>query len=407
MGSGLVIIPEPKGQGVWDLDGREYLDMSLGGVGTAVLGYADDEVDDAVSAALRAGVSCSLNCPEEVELAELLCELHPWARHGAVHPVGRRGHGCCRSHCPRFHRKDTVAFCGYHGWSDWYLAANVGDRDALKGHLMGGLEAAGVPEQLEGTALPFHYNRLDELEAIIESEKGRLAAIVMEPLRGQQPDPEFIAGVRAAADRIGAVLIMDEISAGFRYTTGGAHLVKLDIDPDMAVFSKALGNGYAISAVIGRREIMEVAGNIFISSTNWTERVGFAAALATVRKHRRENVADHLVELGSSVQEGWRKLGVRHGLDVVVGGMDPMGNFHIEHPDFQALKAYFIECMLERGFLASSQCYIMQAHTREDVDAYLGACDECFGLLAQAVDSGDVHERLKGAPSIAGFQRLA
>ena len=274
-----------KGAIIWDLDGNEYVDMSLSGVGANVLGYADQDVDEAVKQAIAKGTSSSLNCLEEVKLAEFLCELHPWAEMvrytrtgGEAMTVAVR---IARAHTGR----DKVAFCGYHGWHDWYLAANLGSENALGEHLLPGLNPAGVPKGLVGTAFPFRYNHLGELEEIVAAHGKELAAVVMEPIRDLDPEPGFIEGVRALADEAKAVLIMDEISAGFRLTTGGAHLVVHKIVPDIAVFSKALGNGYPIAAVIGKANPMEAAQNSFISSTCWTERIGPTAAIATIDEH--------------------------------------------------------------------------------------------------------------------------
>ncbi|WP_319763614.1 aminotransferase class III-fold pyridoxal phosphate-dependent enzyme [Maridesulfovibrio sp.] len=396
-----------EGAKVWDLDNNEYLDMSIAGIGACVLGYADQEVDDAVKSAIANGVASSLNCYEEVELAEKLCDLHPWADMVRYSRSGGEAMAMAVRIARASSGKDVVAFCGYHGWHDWYLAANLGTENALGEHLISGLNPAGVPKGLTGSSYPFCYNKIEELEEIVAKNKGKLGVIVMEPLRSCDPEPGFIEAVRKIADEEGAVLIMDEISAGFRYTTGGAHLVKHKVSPDMAVFSKALGNGYAISAVIGRESVMQAAQKTFISSTNWTERIGPAAALATIRKHKRENVADHLVSMGTQVMQGWKKLGDKYGFDLHVGGMEAMSHFSIEHPDFLSLKALFIQHMLDKGFLASNLCYIMHTHTQEHIDTYLEACDSGFKLIREAMDKGDVTSRLKGNPSVAGFKRLS
>ncbi|XPV76169.1 MAG: aminotransferase class III-fold pyridoxal phosphate-dependent enzyme [Desulfovibrio sp.] len=396
-----------SGAMVTDLDGNEYLDMSIAGIGTCVLGYSDPEIDEAVLQAVKNGVNSSLNCPEEVDLADKLCEIHPWADMVRF----TRSGGEAMSLAVRVARastgKDVVAFCGYHGWADWYLAANLGTENALGEHLISGLSPAGVPKGLTGTAFPFRYNHLEELEAIVEEHGHNLAAIVMEPLRQYLPEEGFIEGVRALADKTGAPLIIDEISAGFRYTTGGAHLVKHKVSPDMAVFSKALGNGYAISAVIGREKIMQAAQTTFISSTNWTERIGPVAALATIEKHKRENVAEHLISFGSSVMKGWESLGAKHGLEVTTGGMEPMGHFSIKCDDFLSTKALFIQEMLDQGILASNMCYVMYSHTQEHLERYMAACDNAFKTIAKALDKGDVIERLRGNPSTAGFKRIS
>lgn len=396
-----------KGSRVWDLDGNEYLDMSIGGIGACVLGYADDDVDDAVVASIRNGVASSLNCPEEVELADLLCSLHPWAKKVRFSRSGGEAMTMAVRLARAFTGKDLVAFCGYHGWMDWYLAANLAEDSALDGHLIPGLNPRGVPRGLAGTALPFRYNHIEDLEEIIQKNTGKLAAIVMEPIRSEHPLPGFIERVRQLADESGAVLIMDEISAGFRYCAGGAHTVLHTVTPDMAVFSKALGNGYAISAVIGIEDVMDAAQKTFISSTNWTERVGPTAALAMIKKYQRLNVQNTFLELGGKIQIGWREIGAKHGFAMDVNGMEAMGHFSFESDDFLAYKAYFVQLMLEQGILASNLCYLMASHTLEDVERYLTACNHAFKHLAEARDKSDIHQRLRGKPAASGFKRLA
>jgi len=395
-----------KGSRVWDLDGNEYVDMSIAAIGAAVLGYADPDVDAAVCAAVANGVVSSLNCPEEVELAELLCELHPWAEMVRYARTGGEAMAMAVRIARAATGREEVAFCGYHGWHDWYLAANVGTENALGEHLLPGLSPRGVPRGLAGTAHPFGYNRLDELSRIVEQRGERLAAIVMEPIRNHDPEPGFLAGVRALADKVGAVLLVDEISAGFRLCTGGAHLKLFPAMPDMAVFSKALGNGYAVAAVIGRRGVMEAAQATFVSSTNWTERVGPTAALATIRKHAALDAASRLCSLGERVQRGWREAAQRHGLALHAGGMKPMSHFSFEGEDGLAMKAYFVQEMLAEGYLASNQYYAMHAHSDEDVAGYLAAVDRVFARLAEAKAQDALAGNLRGAPAVSGFKRL-
>ena len=396
-----------KGARVWDVDGRDYLDMSIGGIGACVLGYADDAVDDAVIRSIRDGVACSLNCPEEVELADVLCGLHPWAQMARFARSGGEALAMAvriaRAHTGR----DQVAFCGYHGWSDWYLAANLATDQALDGHLIAGLDPAGVPRGLVGTAWPFSYNQLDELKAIVGQHGHKLAAIVMEPLRNDDPAPGFIEGVRRIANDCGAVLVMDEVSAGFRYCTGGAHLVKHSVTPDLAVFSKALGNGYAIAAVIGREAVMQTAQKTFISSTNWTERVGPTAALACIAEYQRRRPWEQFARHGQRIKQAWLDMGTRYGFAMDVGGMDAMAHFSFADPDFLSYKAYFVQLMLDEGILASNLCYLMAAHTDADVEVYLSACERAFATLAEAKEAGDVAQRLRGKPSVSGFKRFA
>ena len=395
-----------KGVEVVDLDGNSYVDMSIMGVGACILGYADPEVDGAVKSAIDNGVMCTLNSPHEVELAELLCELHPWAQMVRYARAGGEAMAMAvriaRAHTGR----DKVAFCGYHGWTDWYLAANLSDDNALDGHLFPGLEPAGVPRALRGTAFSFHYNRLEELEAIITAHREDLAAIIMEPQRGQEPEEGFLEGVRDIASEIGAVLIFDEITTGFRMTTGGIHLL-LDVNPDMAVFAKAMANGYPMAAVIGTEDVMQAAQSTFISSTNWTERIGPVAALATIHKCDRERVAEHLKEIGKHVREVWQEAADESGLKLKLSGSLPcIPEFTLEYEDELTQTTLFTQLMLERGYLAYNQVHPSLAHRRHHVEEYLGAVVDAFAILADAVTQGDGESRLKGPLAQRGFYRL-
>jgi glutamate-1-semialdehyde 2,1-aminomutase len=395
-----------KGVEVWDLDGNRYIDMSIAGIGANILGYADPDVDEAVREAINNGSSSSLNCPEEVELADLLCDLHPWAEKVRYARTGGESMSMAVRIARAYTRKDRVAFCGYHGWHDWYLAANLSTENALGEHCLPGLNPRGVPKGLAGTAFPFRYNHLEELESIVRKSKNNLAAIVMEPIRSEKPEPGFLEGVCALAEETGAVYIVDEISAGFRMNSGGAHLL-FNITPDIAVFSKALGNGYPIAAVVGKGEIMEAAQSTFISSTMWTERIGPTAALATVKKHKNVDAGAHLIAIGNQVQQGWARLAKKNGLKIQVSGIPPLSHFSFEHDNGLAMKALFVQLMLESGFLASTLFYAMYAHEDSHVKQYLSAVNKAFAEISRANQKGNIENRLKGLPASSGFKRLA
>lgn len=394
-----------KGVEVVDLDGRRFIDMSQMAIGACVLGYGDPDVDDAVKNAVEAGVACTLNAPEEVQLADLLCEIHPWAEMVRYARSGGESMSVATRIARAHTRKDRIAFCGYHGWTDWYLAANLGEQNSLDGHLLPGLQPAGVPRGLKGTAIPFHYNRLDQLEAIVAEHGDDLAAIVMEPQRDTPPEAGFLEGVRAIASRIGAVLVFDEITSAFRQNSGGIHLL-LGVEPDIAVFAKALGNGYAMAAIIGRRGVMEAAQGSFISSTNWTERIGPAAALAMIRKHRAHQVGSHLNKVGTLMLEGWEALGKKWGLQVHVSGLPSMPHFAIVHEDELALMTLFTKAMLDEGYLATGALKMSFAHTEEIVERYFEAADRAFGILAKAAAEGNAAQLVGGPLARRGFYRL-
>lgn len=394
-----------KGVEVWDLDGNKYIDMSTNGIGACILGAADPDVDAAVKRAIESGTMSTLNAPEEVELADLLCDLHPWA--GMVRYARGGGEAMAVAvRIARAHtRRDKVAFCGYHGWHDWYLSANLSQEQALDGHLLPGLEPLGVPRGLIATALPFRYNHLEDLNAIVAQHESELAAIVMEPIRDQAPPPGFLEGVRKTASAIGAVLIIDEVSAGFRLITGGAHL-RFNLEPDMAVFAKAISNGYPMAAIIGRSAVMEAAQNTFISSTYWTERIGPVAALATIRKHQSHDVSSHLNRMGEMVQTGWRQAAEATGLPIEIGGIYPLSHFAIQSDQSQAAHTLFTQIMLEKGFLASRGFYPTYAHREEHLESYLAAVREAFSMIAAALKSNHLMAKLKGPIAHTGFKRL-
>jgi glutamate-1-semialdehyde aminotransferase len=199
---------------------------------------------------------------------------------------------------------------------------------------------------------------------------------------------------------------MDEISAGWRLRTGGAHL-RYEIIPDMAVFAKAMSNGYPMAAIIGVADVMEAFQSTFVSSTYWTERIGPAAALATIRKHRRLDVARHLIEIGTQIQAGWRAAATRAQLAITVGGMPPLSHFSFDYDDGQAIRTLFTQIMLGKGFLATNAFYAAHAHQSDHARNYLEAVEEAFVEIAEALNRNEVAQRLKGPIAQTGFRRLA
>ncbi len=394
-----------KGCEVWDTEGRHYYDFAGMGVGSCILGYADDAVDDAVQAAIKEGSMCTLNCPEEIELAERLLSLHPWS--DMVRFTRTGGEACAVA--VRIARaasgRSKVAFCGYHGWHDWYLSANIGDSSRLEAQLLPGLDPHGVPEELRQTALPFRYNAVEELEALMDVHGREIGVIIMEPRREQAPAPGFLETVRKHADRIGAVLIFDEVTSGFRMNLGGIHML-YGVEPDVAVFGKALGNGYPIAAVIGKRAVMDAAQNTFISSTMWTERIGFVAALAALRKMEECDVPSRLNRYGERINGGWKGLSDKHKIGIHISGVPPLTHmtFDTSHPP--AAQTLYTQEMLAEGYLLGASVYTTYAYSDEIVDDFIAASDPVFGFIKEASDSGNIEKYLKGTVLHAGFKRL-
>lgn len=393
-----------KGCKVWDLDGTEYVDMSIMGVGTNTLGYGRPEVDEAVHGTINAGNMSTFNCPEEVYLAEKLIQLHPWADMARFARSGGEANAVAVRIARAASGKDKVAICGYHGWHDWYLAANLSDERNLAGHLLPGLEPKGVPQNLRGTVLPFSYNRFDELEALVAAHD--IGVIKMEVSRNQGPVGNFLQRVRELATARGIVLIFDECTSGFRQTYGGLHKL-YGVEPDMAMFGKAMGNGYAITATIGRRGIMEAAQTTFISSTFWTERIGPTAALKTLEVMQSLQSWERITDTGRDITQRWCALAQKHGLSIDTNGLPALTGFSFNSPNAQAYKTLITQEMLSKGYLAGTTVYVCTEHTAETVAGYFDALEPVFALIKECEEGRDVKSLLKGPVCHSGFKRLA
>ena len=392
-----------KGCKVWDLDGNEYIDMSTMGIGTNILGYGNPEVDDVVRGVVDAGNMSTLNCPEEVYLAEKLIELHPWADMARFARSGGEANAIAIRIARAATGKDKVAICGYHGWHDWYLSANLGDDKNLGEHLLPGLEPKGVPENLRDTVYPFSYNNFPELEKLVATRD--IGVIKMEVSRSCVPEDNFLQKIRQLASKHNIVLIFDESTSGFRECLGGLHKV-YGVEPDMAVFGKALGNGYAITAVIGRREIMEVAQSTFISSTFWTERIGPTAALKTLEVMEKEKSWEKITKTGLDITARWKGLADKYGLSITTSCLPALTYFTFNSENALAYKTLITQEMLNKGYLAGNKIHACTAHSPEIVSLFFEKLDPVFGLIKECEDGRDVMSLLKGPVCHSGFKRL-
>jgi len=392
-----------KGCKVWDLDGKEYIDMCIMGVGTNVLGYGNSEVDKAVLDAVQAGNMSTFNCPEEVYLAERLVELHPWADMVRLARSGGEANALSIRIARAASGKDKVAICGYHGWHDWYLSANLSDDKNLDGHLLPGLEPKGVPRELGGSVLPFQYNDFEQLKQLVETNE--VGAIKMEVVRNQEPENNFLHKVRQLATEHGIVLIFDECTSGFRETFGGLH-IKYGVEPDMAVFGKTLGNGYAITAVAGRLDVMEAAQTTFISSTFWTERIGPSAALKTLDVMEQLKSWELISDIGSQISQRWQLLADKHSLSIQHSGLKALTGFAIQSEHALAYKTLITQEMLKQGYLAATSVYTCIDHSPDVIDGYFEALDPIFALIRECEDGRDVMTLLEGPICHSGFKRL-
>jgi glutamate-1-semialdehyde 2,1-aminomutase len=394
-----------KGCQIWDLDGHEYYDFAQMGVGSCILGYADRDVNSAVMKAVADGSMSTLNCKEEVELAEKLISLHPWS---SMARFARTGGEAC-SIAVRIARaasgRQKVAFCGYHGWHDWYLSSNLSNKSNLDEQLLPGLDTLGVPDNLKNTALPFNYNKISELKEHIDHYPNEIGCIIMEPVRGNHPEPGFLEEVKEISKRIGAVLIFDEVTSGFRMNVGGIHL-NYGVNPDVIILGKALGNGYPISAIVGTKEVMDYAQSTFISSTFWTERVGFCAALATIDKMEKKRVPEKLIEYGILINKGWEDSAKKHMLDINISGIPPLTHISFETTNPLAIQTLYAQEMLKKGFLQGSSVYTTYAYSEEIIDKFIKNTDEVFALIESAIKEDKVNEFLESDIIEIGFKRL-
>ena len=361
-----------KGCFIWDLDGKKYIDVGLMGVGTNVLGYNNRAVNNAVKKAIDKINMSTFNAPEEVQLAEKLIEIHPWASMVRFARTGGEANAVAIRIARAFTKSTKVAVCGYHGWHDWYLAANIKNKKNLKNHLMDNLNTDGVPKSLINTIYPFNYNDFEGLKKIIE--KNKIKIIKMEVKRYDEPRNNFLKKIRNYATKKNILLIFDECTTGFREVFGGLHK-KYKINPDIAIFGKALGNGFAITAVIGKRNIMETAKNSFISSTFWTERSGSVAALKTIELMEKEKSWKQINAIGKKIKLGWKKLSKKYKLNLLIYGSNVLPTFKFKSQKNLEYMKFITEQMLKRRFLFKNTVYVSVAHKKNIIDKYFKNLD--------------------------------
>lgn len=390
-----------------DMDGNTFLDMCYMGIGSCTLGYADPDVNEQVIASISNGSMSTLNTPLELKLADILLDIHSWAdcvkyaRSGGeamaiATRLGRAASG-----------KDKVLFSGYHGWHDWYLSSNIGPSDALgEWHLLPGLRPMGVPKSLEGTAIPFQYNNIDQFRQIISANHGEIGVVIVETVRNIIPDLKFFEEIKSVCKSLGIVFILDEITSGFRLNMGGAHL-KYGIEPDVAVFGKTMSNGFPMSAIVGKREVLECAQQTFVSSLNWTECVGPAAAIATIEKMNSINIFEHTSDLGIRMQDIWTEAAKSHGVDITITGPIPqLSLFSFNGNKSLETKTYYIQEMLNCGYLTTTAFYPSWAHSEKHLNEFEKTVGDIFAKISLLQKTNDIDSAINGPICHTGFNRL-
>ena len=407
LGVSPVVATRGKGSRIWDVDGHEYIDW-VSAIGSVILGYADPVVDQAVKQQIDRGTNFSITHELELELAELLVERIPCAEMVRY----ARGGGDACAVAVRIARgstgRDRILFCGYHGWHDWYQAANHGSDGDLDEHLFPGIEPIGVPSALAGTAIPFAYGDLDGLGERLDRYRGEVAAVMMEPMRSELPAEGYLEGVASLCRDHDVVLIFDEVSTGFRPSDAGVQPV-LGVEPDMAVFAKSISNGYAMGAVVGRRDVMAPADRMFVSSTYWGETVGLAATVATLTELRNRNTAQTLARTGAALKQRLNDVASDVGVSICCTGVDyhPHLEFSVEDPVLEnKIATLYVQEMAKRGHHGYASFYLNESQGEVEIEMLSDAAREVFALIGETLDDGRIDERLEVEERQEFFRRL-
>jgi glutamate-1-semialdehyde 2,1-aminomutase len=390
-----------KGCNVWDLEGGKYLDISMMGIGTNTLGYSRKEIDDAVRRVVNKGNISTLNSKEEIYLAEQLTEMHPWSQMVKFSRTGGEAAAIAVRIARAASGRDKVAICGYHGWHDWYLSANLNNFKNLDSHLMPNIPIKGVQKSIKDSTFVFEYNDFEQLKKIVS--RNDIGTVIMEVSRNEKPKNNFLENIRSFTKKNNIVLIFDECTSGFRETYGGLHL-KYKINPDIATFGKALGNGYAINAIVGTDEVMNYANSTFISSTFWTERIGSVAALETLKVMKKIESWKIISKIGKKIKLQWEQLSKAHNLNIFIKGLDAICSFSFENNHLE-YKTYISQEMLKNKILASNVVYCCTEHNPYVLERYFNILDDVFKKISLCERKKlNIYDLLDGRVCIPGIR---
>ena len=391
-----------KGCFVWDLKGKKYIDMIFA-VGQNTLGYANSEIDKKIINALRKGNMTSLNCIEELELAQRLLKIHKWAGMAKFARSGAEASSIAIRIARSVNNNDSIAVCGYHGWHDWYLSMNLKSKNSLNDHLLPGLNPIGVPKYLKNKVHPFSMNDFKGFKDLYS--KYKIGIAIIEIARTSMPNVEFLKKVRKFFNKIKIILIFDECTSAFRINFGGIHLIT-KVNPDIATFGKALGNGYAISAIIGKKNIMKQAKGSFISSTFWSERIGYVAANETLKLMQKKKSQNLIKKNGSYIQKKLKQISKEYKVPIIVNDMKGITSFVFKN-NHQKLKTFMTQEMLKFGFLASNVTYVSIEHNKKIVDKYIYYLSKVFKKIYLLQSKNFKFPFLEGPVSASHFKRLS
>ncbi len=394
-----------KGVTVWDLDGKKYIDMAQMGIGSSILGYSNKSVNFEVNKAIKKGVSTTLNSREEYTLARKLLSLNKDFSSVKFARSGGEALAMAVRIARAYYKDAKIAFSGYHGWFDWYLATNLQNKSNLNNHLLPGLSTKGVPSSLKGSIYPFSYDDVKDFQKLTKKHKD-IKIIVIESGRFDFPNKKFVREIMKFVKKNKVILICDEITTGFRYNGRGLY-EEVGFRPDLVVYGKGMGNGFAITAVVGKKKIMKFAQETFISSSNWSERVGFVAANTTLEIINKKKTWLHINKIGKQISIGWKKIIKKYQLKISVGNFYPLISMKLNYGSLNNhILTFFIQEMLKKGYLASSSIYVSYAHKENHIKKYLQETDKIFKIISENLNIKFFKKKLKSRVRSDSFKRL-
>ena len=387
---------------IWDLQKKKYLDVSLMGIGTNILGYSNELINNKVIKAVKSSNMSTLNCFEFTELTEKLLSMHPWFGKAKFAKTGSEANTIALRIARCSAKSQNVAVCGYHGWQDWYLAANIMNKKNLNNHLMTNISSDGVNKSLKKNIFSFNYNDYESFLNIVE--KNEIGTVFMEVSRNFRPKNRFLEKIRSYTKRKNIILIYDECSSGFREDFGGLHK-KYNVKPDLAVFGKALGNGYPITVVLGDSELMNNAENSFISSTFWTDKIGAVAALATLDLMEKMKSWKIISFQGNKIKNKWREFSIKYNLDINIYGLDAMPSFTFKSNRDLEYRTLIAQEMLKKNILATNTVYLSIFHDDKILKKYFNVLESIFYNISR-IENNIENIKLETAIIQPGFNRI-
>ena len=376
-----------KGAYLWDIDDNKYIDL-VNSLAAVTLGYGDKGLQKSILKQLKLGVSLSLPTKIESEVAELVIDLVPSAEMVRFSKNGSDATSAAIRLARAFTGRDQIVACGYHGWHDWYIGTTSRNK--------------GIPAPVSALTHNFQFNNIESLKNVLTLNEGKVAAVIIEPMNDTYPQPGFLEEVQTLAKKAGAVLIFDEVITGFRFSKGGAQEL-FNVTPDLSTFGKGIANGFPLSAVVGRREIMKEMENVFISGTFGGELLSLTAAKYVLQKHQKDEICEDLINKGTLLSDLTNELIDSFGLSNVVSlSGHPTWKFLKWNKSYEysaaEIKTFFMQEIFQEGVLVLNSHNITQAHDKKIIMKIVAAYSKVFGRIAKAISKGSLREELRVSP---------